>query len=206
MVADSQQHRAGDAVAQDPENLVADIRLQAVESQDDPALPGQEPPQAMAVGQGGREELVIAVEQIGDAALCDHHASLAQGGVDLRDGAVVAMTQGSNERHDVKAERVLGQRQSALSLGPIRPVVARTRDALAAADLQVQAHSARERHQGAAVLVADPHRAAAGRAEATHGAQDPLPIRHSDLGSGHRHLLLDATPHQRPTRQQPLPS
>ena len=33
------------------------------------------------------------------------------------------MTQGSNERNDVKAELVLGQRQSALSLGPIRPVV-----------------------------------------------------------------------------------
>jgi hypothetical protein len=124
----------------------------------------------VAVGQCGREEFVVAIEQIGDAALRDHHALLPQGRVDLRDGAVVAMTQGSNKRNDVEAELVLGQRQGALSLGPIRPVVARTGGALAAADLQVQAHGARERHQGAAVLVADPHRAAAGRAEATHWA------------------------------------
>ena len=40
-----QQHLAREAVTHHPEHLVPDIRLQAIERQDDPALPFQHPPQ-----------------------------------------------------------------------------------------------------------------------------------------------------------------
>jgi len=68
-----------------------DIWLQAIKGQDDPALPLQHAPQSARVGQAGGEQLVVAVEQVGDAALGDRHPALVQGGVDLRHAAVLAM-------------------------------------------------------------------------------------------------------------------
>ena len=54
-----------------------DIWLQAIEGQDDPALPLQHAPQSARVGQAGGEQFVAAVEQVGDAALGDLHPALA---------------------------------------------------------------------------------------------------------------------------------
>ena len=95
-------------------------------------------------------------------------------------------------RHDVEAELVLRQGQGPLGLWPVRLVATGAALGLAAADLQTQPLGAGERHQGAAVLVADPHRAAAGRAEPAGRAQHPLAIRYARPGSGHR-----ATPRRR---------
>ena len=84
-----QQHLAGEAVAHHPQHLVPDIRLQAIERQDDPALPFQHPPQPARVGQAGGEQFVVLFKQLGDAALSDLHPAPAQGSMDLRHAAVL---------------------------------------------------------------------------------------------------------------------
>mgnify|MGYP001025589054 CR=1 FL=1 len=123
-----------------------------------------------AVGQRGGEQFVVAVEQIGDGALGDRHPALAQGGMDLGHGAVVAVAQRAHERDDVETELVLGESQSSLGLGSVGLMVARTVLGLAAPHLQAHTHRAGQRHQGAAVLVADAHRAPARRAQAAQRA------------------------------------
>jgi hypothetical protein len=123
-----------------------------------------------AVGQRGGEQFVVAVEQIGDGALGDRHPALAQGGMDLGHGAVVAVAQRAHERDDVETELVLGESQSSLGLGSVGLMVARTVRDLAAPHLQAHTHRAGQRYQGAAVLVADAHRAPARRAQAAQRA------------------------------------
>ena len=103
----------------DPQDLVADIRLQAVERQDHPALPGQNGAQPVIVGERGRHELVVAVEQVGDRALRDHHPALAQGAVDLGHAVVLAVAQGADQGDDVEAELVLRQDDGPLGLRPV---------------------------------------------------------------------------------------
>ena len=66
--ASGQQHLPRQAVAQHPQDLVPDIRLQPVQSQDHAALPGQNGAQPVIVGERGRNGLVVAVEQMGDRA------------------------------------------------------------------------------------------------------------------------------------------
>jgi hypothetical protein len=115
---------------------VTDVRLQPIQPQDDAALLCQEPAQMAAVGQRGGEQFVVAVEQIGDGALGDRHPALAQGGMDLGHGAVVAVAQRAHERDDVETELVLRQHERALGLRPVGPVVADAGRVLAAADPQ----------------------------------------------------------------------
>jgi hypothetical protein len=63
----------------------------------------------------------------------------------------------------IQAEFVLRQGDRAFRLGPIRPVLARAADLFAAPDLQTKPLRPRQAHHRAAVLVAHPHRQAAGR-------------------------------------------
>jgi hypothetical protein len=98
---------------------VAAVGLQAVKGQDDPALPGEEPLQARGVGQRGREQLVGAVEQVGDGALRDRHTAAAQRRVDLGHGAVLVVAQCADQRDHVEAELVLGERPGGFGLGPV---------------------------------------------------------------------------------------
>jgi hypothetical protein len=156
---------------------VADIGLQAVQRQDDTALAFQHPPQPPHPGQGRGQELVVAVEQIGHAPLGDVDPAIPQGGVDLGHTAVVAVAQHAHKGDDVQAELVLRQRERALRLRPEGNVEARTTRRLAAADPKAQPHRAGERHQMAAVLVAQPHVAAAARAILPDRGQHTLPLR-----------------------------
>jgi hypothetical protein len=136
---------------------MSDIRLQAIQGQDDPALPFQHPPQPARVGQAGGEQFVIAVEQVGNAALGDLHPARAQGGVDLRHAAVLTVAQHPDQGDDVQPELLLRQRQRALRLRPIGTMKTRAALVLAAADLQPQPHRAGQHHQMAAVLISQLH-------------------------------------------------
>ncbi|MDQ0546727.1 hypothetical protein QO001_005679 [Methylobacterium brachiatum] len=62
-----------------------DVRLQAVEGEDDPILPGQLPAQVNRVAELGGQQLVVAVEQVDHAALGNPDTAPAQDRVDLRD-------------------------------------------------------------------------------------------------------------------------
>src|SRR3712207_3432903 len=140
---------------------MTDIRLKTVERQDDPPLPLKPPAQVVRVAELSGEHLIVAVEQVGDATLSNGHAAGAQDRVDLRDRAVIAVAQDTHQRDHIEAELVLRQSQSALRLRTVGLVEPGAAGRLTPADLQAQPFNASERHQGAAVLVADPHRAAA---------------------------------------------
>jgi hypothetical protein len=156
---------------------VPDIWLQAIEGEDDPALIRQHPSQPSPAGQRRGEQLVIAVEQVGPAALGDVHPALAQDGMDLRRAAVLAVAQPPNQGNGGQTKRVPRQRQGTFRLRAVGDVKARTVRRLAAADPQPQPHRARQGHQSAAVLIAKAQMAAAPRARLPGRTQNPLPLR-----------------------------
>src|SRR3954464_10485349 len=91
-----QQDLAGEAVAQDPEDLVADVGLQAVDGQDDAALVAQQRREPLGVGGGQGAEFVIAVQQVGDGADGDDDAAAGQRAVDLGDAAVLGVAEAAD--------------------------------------------------------------------------------------------------------------
>src|SRR4051795_4582519 len=184
-----QQDLPRNAVADHPQHLVSDIGLQAIQRQDHPPLGRQPLPQARAVAQRRRQQFVIAVEQVGHAPLGNRHALLTQSLVDLRHAAMLAMTQPPHQGNHVQAEFVFRQSYRAFRFRPVGTVVARAIVPLAAPDLQPQPHRARQRHQGAGVVVAQAHRVAASRAGLLHRPHHLFPIRPlANLYPGHRHL------------------
>jgi hypothetical protein len=113
-----QEHRARQAVAQDPQHLVADIGLKAIQPQEDAALGRKPPAQPLAVGPGGGDELVVAVQKVGHLRQADGQAAGTELGMDLGHRAVVAMTKKAHQRDHVETELVVGQRQRAFGLRP----------------------------------------------------------------------------------------
>ena len=53
------------------------------------------------------QQLVVAVQQVGDAADADRHAAADQLGVDLGDAAVLGVAEAADQGDDVEAELVL---------------------------------------------------------------------------------------------------
>jgi hypothetical protein len=172
---------------------VPDIRLQSVKSQDHATLPRQRGAQAIIVAKRGRDELIVAVEQMGDRAFRDRHAPLAQAAVDLGHAAVLAVAQGTDQRDHLKAELVLRQHDGTLGFRPVGLVITRAARVLAAADLQAQADQARERGHRVPVVVAVAQPTTAGQAVLAECLEHLLALRrrarrcpgHHQSPSGH---------------------
>ena len=64
--AAGQEHLARETIAQDPEDFMADIRLEPIEGQDDPALRLRQAPQPRRIWEGEGDQFVIALQEIGD--------------------------------------------------------------------------------------------------------------------------------------------
>ncbi len=77
----------------------------------------------MLVGQAQRHQLLVAVQQLGHAALGDVHAVLAQRLVHLRHAALLAAAPVPDLGDDVQAELALRQRPGARFLWPIPLVI-----------------------------------------------------------------------------------
>ena len=105
-----------EAVAEHPEDLVADIRLQAVDRQDDAALRAQQRTESLGIGRGQGPQLVVAVQQVGDGAFGQDEPAVSELAVDLGDAAVLGMAEPAHRGHDVEAELVIGQGEVGLSL------------------------------------------------------------------------------------------
>ena len=103
---------------------MADVGLEAVDGQDHPAGGRRDPPQPPGVGEREGQQLVVAVQEVGDGAEADGHAAADQLGMDLRDAAVLGVAQGADQGDDVEAELVLRQGEAPLLLGAERDGVA----------------------------------------------------------------------------------
>src|SRR3954465_6096869 len=182
-----QQDQPGQALADHPQHLVTDVGLKIARIARPQGLAMRRRP-----GRGG-DQLVVALEQVGHAALADRHAAPAQLLVDLRDAAVLAVAQGADQRDHVQPELVLRQRQGGFRPRPPRLMVSPTASALTAPDLQAQANQTPQRHDRPTVAVADPHRPAAFRTGTPERNQDLLVRRlHTAPTPGHQQPpLLD---------------
>ena len=160
---------------------MADVGLEAVDGQDHPPGLGRDPPQPLGVRAGQGQQLVVAVQQVADAARADRHAAADQLGVDLRDAAVLGVAEAADQGDDVEAELVLRQGEAALLLGPEADPVARAVGVAAAADLEPQPDEAVQGGDGPPGLVGRPERPAAGGAGPRVGGQFQGPV---GLGAG----------------------
>ena len=121
-----QEDLAGEAVAEDPEDFEADIRLQAVDGQDDAALRAEQRLQPPGIGRGQGPQLIVAVQEVGDGALGEDDPPAAEFAVDLGDTAVLGIAEPADQGHDVESELVIGQGEVGLGLGAVGPEEAGT--------------------------------------------------------------------------------
>ncbi len=115
---------------------MADVRLHAVDGEHDPALFAEQSAKAAAVALGKGEQLVMAIQQVGDAALGQGDVTSREIPVDLGDAAVEGITQAACQGDDVEAELVVGQADAAFGLGADGEAVAGAGVMVAAADAQ----------------------------------------------------------------------
>src|SRR5262249_32296692 len=139
-----QEDLAGEAVAQDPEDLVADVGLQAVDGQDHAALLAQEGMQSLAVDRGQGAQLIVAFQEVADRAEGDSNAAARQFLVDLGDAAMLGVTEASDQGQDVQAELVMGQSDEGLCFGAAGTAVPRAVGVGAAANAQSEARDSVE--------------------------------------------------------------
>jgi site-specific DNA recombinase len=135
--APGQEDLPGEGIADHPEDLVADVGLEAVDGQDDPTGLGRDPAQPLGVGAGQGEQFVVAVQEIGDGSLGDDDAAASQFGVDLGDAAVLGVAESADRGDDVEAELVVGQGEATLLLGPQTDATALAVGVAAGAELEV---------------------------------------------------------------------
>jgi len=155
----------------DPEDLVADIALEPVDGQDDPAGLGGDPPHTGPVGQRQGERFVGAIPEVSEVAWADRDAASSQLGVDLRDTAMLGMTEGADGGDHIEPELMVGQDDRAFLLGADGDAESGTIGVAAASDLEGETDQAIQGSDGAASLVSGPERRPARRAGAGRGGQ-----------------------------------
>jgi len=106
--AAGQEDFARETVSEYPQHLMADIGLQAIEGQNDPALGLGDPLEAGGVGEREGEQFIVTFKQIGDRPGGDNHSTVAQVLMDFGQSAVLRVAQGAYPGDDIQAKLVLG--------------------------------------------------------------------------------------------------
>jgi hypothetical protein len=169
--AAGQQDLAAEDVPRDPEDLVADVGLEAVDGQDHPAGRGGRSPEPRGVRERERQRLVVAVQQVADAADADRHAAADQLGVDLRDAAVLGVAEPTDQGDDVEPELVPRPGEAALLFGSEADLVSGAFGIAAAADPQARPEKPLQGDDGSPRPGRGPERTGAGGAGPRVGGQ-----------------------------------
>jgi len=98
----------GEAITEDPEHRMANVRLQPVERQDHPSLGLGDPLETGGVRQREAKECVVPFEQMAHGPWGDDHTTLAHVLVDFGHTAMLRVTQGTDRRYGIQAKLVLG--------------------------------------------------------------------------------------------------
>jgi hypothetical protein len=114
---------------------MADIGLQAIKRQDDPALGLCYPLEAGGVSQGECEQFVVALKQMHDRPRGDGNTPVEQELRNVRNTAVLRIAQRAHPRDDIQAKLVLGQGEPSLFFGSVGTVELWTGAVEAAPDL-----------------------------------------------------------------------
>jgi hypothetical protein len=103
-----QEDFPGEAVSQDPQHLMADVRLEAIEGQNAPALGLGKALQTGGIGEGEGEQCVVALEQMHDGPWGNGHPTGTPVLMDCGQTTVLRVAQGPDVRHDIEAKLMLG--------------------------------------------------------------------------------------------------
>jgi len=132
----SEEDLTGETIAQDPEDFMAHVGLEAIEGQDDATAGLREALEAERIVQREGYQFVVPLQEIGDRPWRYGHAEFDQRLIDFRDTPVVAVAPLSNEGNNIKAKFMLGECQASLLFRPIRLVTLRTSRVEAAPNLE----------------------------------------------------------------------
>jgi len=145
---------------------MADIGLEAIESQDNATADLGDALEAGRILQREGDQFVVTLQEIGDRPWGHRHAAFAQGQMDFWDTAVVAIALLTNEGDDVETKLVLGERQAPFLFGAVGVVHVRTGLVETAANLEGEPQDRFERGDGPVVMVGGPQHLATGGAVA----------------------------------------
>src|SRR4051812_6806337 len=124
--------------------------------------------QPLAVDGGEGAQFVVAVQEVADRAQGDGDATARQLLVDLRDAAMLGVTEAPDQGEHVEAELVMGQGDEGLRFRAAGTVVARAVGVGAAANAQGEARDSVEGGNGAIFGVGGPKGMTALRAVSSH--------------------------------------
>jgi hypothetical protein len=161
-----EEYLTGETIAQDPEDFMADVGLEAIEGQDDAASGLREALEAERILEREGHQCVITLQEIGDRPWSYGHAALNEGLRDVRDTPMVAVAPLSNEGNNSKAQCMLGECQAPLLFRPIGLAILRTSGVEAAPDLEREPQDRLQGGDATVVMVRGPHRLITGWAMA----------------------------------------
>jgi hypothetical protein len=87
---------------------MADVRLEAIQGQDDPTLGLGDALQAGGISEGEGEQFVVALEQMRDRPRGNGYSAVAQVLMDFGQTTVLRMAQGTDACNNIEAKLVLG--------------------------------------------------------------------------------------------------
>jgi hypothetical protein len=119
---------------------MAHVRLQAIEGQQHAPLLQQAVPQTVLIGQAQGEQLFVALHEVGDGALGDVEAPLAERVVKFGYGLMGRIALRTDPRDHVEPELAVGERPPALLFRAVGPVIQGAGGRLAAANLAREVH------------------------------------------------------------------
>jgi hypothetical protein len=161
-----QEDLTRETIAQEPEDCMAPVRLEAIEGQEDAPAGLREALEADSIWQREGHQFLVTLQEISDRSWGHGHAALEQGLRDVRDTPVLAVAPLSNAGHDVEAKLVLGECQSPLPFRPIRAATLWTSGGEAAPNLESEPQDRFKGGEGPVVMVGGPHRLTTGGAVA----------------------------------------
>lgn len=156
--APGEEHFPRQAVPHDPDHLVADIRLQAIEREQHAPLLAQALPEAALIGQPQGQQLVVALHEVRHGALGDIDPAGAERLMELRDRPMRRVALAPEPGNDVEAELPMRERPPPLFFRPIGPVIERAGAGFTAPDLGREVDQPVQRGDGARVVIGDPQR------------------------------------------------
>jgi hypothetical protein len=87
---------------------MADVRLEAIQGQDDPTLGLGDALQAGGISEGEGEQCVVALKQMRDRPRGDGYSTVAQVRMDFGQTTVLRIAQGTDAGNNIEAKLVLG--------------------------------------------------------------------------------------------------
>ena len=151
-----QEKLPGEDIPHDPQHLVAHVRLQPVERQDDRRLLDQPLSEPGPIREPHGDQFLVAVHQVGDRPLADCQPTGHEFPMDLRDTARVSRATGADEGNHSEPKLGVRQNERAFRLRPVGPAVPLTSAVGTGPDLQGAGNESGEGGDGAVVRVGNP--------------------------------------------------